>query len=274
LIGEDEVLELYHNDMSTCAQKVRFALAEKGAAWHSHHLDLRARDQQKPEYLRLNPNGVVPTLIHDGVVIIESTVINEYIDDAIPGPSLRPADAAGKASMRLWTKQLDEGLHADTGVVSTAIAFRYQKLDRGPEEVEALLNNMPSPTKRERARSTIFEGVQSMLFRESILRFEALLARMDKVLESHRWLAGDAFSLADIAYAPYITRLDHLQLAAMWADRRDLTAWYHNICGRAGYQEGLAKWFNPKYRTLMAEKGRQDWPFIQQILSEQSAAAA
>jgi glutathione S-transferase len=269
-----EVLDLYHNDMSTCAQKVRFALAEKAATWHSHHLDLRARDQQKPEYLKLNPNAVVPTLVHDGVVIIESTVINEYIDDAIPGLSLRPADAAGKARMRLWTKQLDEGLHADTGVVSTAIAFRYQKLDQGPEEVQALLNNMPSPAKRERARSTIFEGVRSPLFRESILRFDALLARMDETLQICQWLAGDSFSLADISYAPYLTRLDHLQLSAMWAHRPHLAAWYDRVCEREGYQEGLAGWFNPKYLALMEEKGRQDWPFIEQILAALNAAAA
>jgi glutathione S-transferase len=267
------VLELYHNDMSTCAQKVRFALAEKAATWHSHHLDLRARDQQKPGYLKLNPNAVVPTLVHDGVVIIESTVINEYIDEALPGPSLRPADAAGKARMRLWTKPLDEGLHADTGVVSTSIAFRYQKLDQGPEEVEALINNMPSPAKRERARSTIFEGVRSPLFRESILRFEALLARMEKALQSCQWLAVDSFSLADIAYAPYLTRLDHLQLSAMWAHRPQLAAWYGRVSERTGYREGLARWFNPKYLALMEEKGRHDWPFIERILAEPSVAA-
>jgi glutathione S-transferase len=268
------VLELYHNDMSTCAQKVRFALAEKGATWHSHHLDLRARDQQKPEYLALNPNAVVPTLVHDGVVIIESTVINEYIDDAVAGPSLRPGDAADKARMRLWTKQLDEGLHADTGVVSTSIAFRYQKLDQGPEEVEALLNNMPSPAKRARARSTIFEGVKSPLFRESIHRFDALLWRVDKTLESCQWLAGEAFSLADIAYAPYLTRLDHLQLSAMWAHRPHLAGWYDRVCQRAGYREGLAKWFNPKYLSLMKEKGCLDWPLIEKILAEPDAVAA
>jgi hypothetical protein len=95
--------------------------------------------------------------------------------------------------MRLWTKPLDEGLHADTGVVSTSIAFRYQKLDQGPEEVEALINNMPSPAKRERTRSTIFEGVRSPLFRESILRFEVLLARMENALQSCQWLAGDPY---------------------------------------------------------------------------------
>ena len=56
------MLELFHNDMSTCSQKVRMALAEKGLEWTSHHLNLRAADQQKPDYLALNPNGVVPTI--------------------------------------------------------------------------------------------------------------------------------------------------------------------------------------------------------------------
>ena len=116
------MIELYHNDMSTCAQKVRLALAEKGVAWESRHLDLRARDHQTPAYLKLNPNAVVPTLVHDGVVVIESSVINEYIDDAFEGAPLRPGNPAAKARMRLWTKQLDEGLHADTGVLSTSIA--------------------------------------------------------------------------------------------------------------------------------------------------------
>ena len=88
------MIELYHNDMSTCAQKVRFTLAEKNLTWESHHLDLRARDQQKPDYVKLNPNAVVPTLVHDGTVIVESNVINEYLDDAFPAPALRPDDAA------------------------------------------------------------------------------------------------------------------------------------------------------------------------------------
>ena len=83
------MLELYHNDMSTCSQKARLALAEKGLDWASHHMRLRAGDQHKPEYLALNPNGVVPTLVHDGAVIIESTVINEYLDDEFAAPALR-----------------------------------------------------------------------------------------------------------------------------------------------------------------------------------------
>ena len=83
-------LELYHNDMSACAQKVRLTLAEKGIQWQGHHLDLRAGDQQKADYLRLNPKGVVPTLVEDGKVVRESTVIMEYLEDRYPEPPLRP----------------------------------------------------------------------------------------------------------------------------------------------------------------------------------------
>jgi glutathione S-transferase len=95
------LIELYHNDMSVCAQKVRFALAEKKLAWEGRHLNLRAGDQQKPEYLKLNPKAVVPTLVDSGMVIIESTVINEYLDDAYPEPRLKPADAGGRAHAAL-----------------------------------------------------------------------------------------------------------------------------------------------------------------------------
>lgn len=268
------MIELYHNDMSTCAQKVRFTLAEKGLAWENHHLDLRARDQQRPEYLKLNPNAVVPTLVHDGVVIIESNVINEYLDDAFPTPRLRPIGPAERARMRLWTKQLDEGLHADTGVLSTAIAFRYQKLEKGAAEVEALIMNVPDPVKRERVRDNIYKGVESQNFQQAVLRFDALLSRMEQALSKGSWLAGGTFSLADIAYAPYMTRLDHLQMSAMWANRPKLADWYTHIRQRPGYQEALARWFNPKYLTLMTEKGQECWPRIADILAGRSAAAA
>ena len=67
------MLELYHNGMSTCSQKVRLCLAEKGLDWTGHAMDLRAGDQHRPDYLSLNPNGVVPTLV-DGDFIF----VNKY----------------------------------------------------------------------------------------------------------------------------------------------------------------------------------------------------
>jgi glutathione S-transferase len=145
------MIELYHNDMSVCAQKVRFVLGEKALKWESRHLNLRAGDQQKPDYVKLNPNAVVPTLVDDGKVIIESTVINEYLDDAYPEPRLRPADAVARARVRLWTKQLDESVHAATRTISNAIAFRHQKLALGMEALERSIKRSPIQRSGRRA---------------------------------------------------------------------------------------------------------------------------
>jgi glutathione S-transferase len=250
-------IELYHNDMSVCAQKVRFALAEKKLAWENHHMNLRAGDQQKPEYLKLNPNAVVPTLIDNGTVIIESTVICEYLDDAYPAPRLKPTDAAGRARMRLWTKQLDEGVHAATSVVSSAIAFRYQKLAIGMEALEEFHKKMPDPVKREKSWENVTKGVESRFFPDAIKRFDKLLADMESTLSNSSWLAGSEFSLADIGHAPYVTRLDHLQLQFLWDKRPHIPNWYERLMERRSYKEALEDWFNSSYLPLMKEKGSE-----------------
>lgn len=256
------MLELYHNAMSTCSQKVRLCLAEKGLEWTDRHMDLRAGDQHTPEYLALNPKGVVPTLVDDGEVIVESTVINEYVDERFPEPALKPADPLNVARMRLWTKQLDEGLHAECGVMSNAIAFRFQKLAKGEAFAAKLVEGIPDAAKRERYRSVVFEGVKSPLFTSSITRFRKLLEDMDAALADHRWLAGEILSLADIGIAPYITRMDHLGLARMWTDRPAIGDWYKRVTTRPSYQSAYARWFDDKYLALMAEKGSEYWPDI------------
>jgi len=262
-------LELFHNDMSTCSQKVRLALAEKGIEWTGHELDLRAGDQHQPDYLKLNPGGVVPTIRHDGTVVIESTVINEYLDDAFEGTPLRPSDGHARARMRLWTKQLDEGVHAATGVLSSCIAFRFQHFEnRTREEVEAHIDRIPDPAKRGRQRENILKGPDSSYFSDAVRRFARLLNDLDAALRDGDWLAGGAFSLADIAYTPYMVRLDHLQLAWMWDDKPRLAAWVERLQARPGFRVAVADWFNPAYLPLMEEKGAQARPRIEAILAE------
>ena len=264
--GRDFMIELYHNDMSVCAEKVRFALAEKGVEWTSHHLNLRAGDQQKLEYLKLNPNALVPTLVDNGAVIIESTVINEYLDDAYANPPLRPADGAARARMRLWTKQLDEGVHAATSVVSSAIAFRFQKLANGTEALKAFHEKMPDPVKRERSWEAVTKGVEARFFPDAIKRFDKLIGDMEKTLTDSPWLAGNEFSLADIGFAPYVTRLDHLQLQFLWDKRPHVPEWYDRIRERGTYDEAFEKWFNPGYLPLMKEKGLEVRERVREIV--------
>ncbi|MGH7926284.1 MAG: glutathione S-transferase family protein [Candidatus Binatia bacterium] len=260
------MIELYHNDMSVCAQKVRFALGEKSLEWESHHLNLRAGDQQRPEYVKLNPNAVVPTLVDDGKVVIESTVINEYIDDAYPEPPLRPTDPAARARMRLWTKQLDEGVHVATRIVSNAIAFRHQKLALGMDALKVLHDNIPDSKKREESWENITKGVDSRYFVDAVRRFDKLLADLERALAESPWLAGKDFSLADIGYAPYILRLQDLQLQLLWDKRPKIPAWFEQVSKRRGYKEGFEDWPNESYAALMKEKGAETQSRIRAIL--------
>ena len=261
------MIKLYHNDMSVCAQKVRFALGEKMLRWKSHHLNLRAGEQQKTEYLKLNPNAVVPTLVDRDTVIIESTVINEYLDDAHPEPRLRPADAGQRARMRLWTKQLDEGVHVATRVISNAIAFRHQKLALGPEALKMLHDKIPDPKKREESWENITTGIESRFFVDAVRRFDRLLGDIERCLAEESWLAGKEFSLADIGYAPYIRRLQDLQLRFFWDKRPHIPAWFERVVKRPGYQQAFDDWPNEAYASLMNEKGAEAQARIQAILA-------
>jgi glutathione S-transferase len=262
------MLELFHNDMSTCSMKVRLTLAEKGLEWTGHELDLRAGDQQAPDYVALNPNAVVPTLRDNGNVIIESTVINEYLDDAYPEPPLKPRDAAGRARMRLWTKQLDEGLHAQTSVLSSCIAFRYQHLDgKSTDEIKAYIARIPDTDKQERQSENIFKGVESKYFPAAVQRFDKMLADMEACLADGDWLAGDDYSIADINFTPYAVRLDHLQLHGMWDKRPRYAGWYERLQQRPAFKTAIGDWINPGYLEIMTPRGKEVWPRVREILA-------
>ena len=244
------MLTLYHNDMSVCAAKVRTALLEKGLECAFIHLDLRAGDAQKPDYLRLNPNAVVPTLVHNDRVIIESTVICEFIDDEWPDPPLKPADSVGRARMRLWTKQLDEGLHAAVGSLSFAIAFRHQMLARSTEDRTKWLVGIPQQDRRERLQSLLELGLQSPYFAPAVKRYAKLFDDFENALEHGSWLAGERFSLADIAFAPYLARLRHLGFDILFDRHPHATDWARRVAERPSVLGGVERWFNPKYLAL------------------------
>lgn len=256
-------LTLYHNDMSVCAQKVRMALAEKGLAYEGRHMNLRRGDTNDPAYLKLNPNAVVPTLVHDDLVVIESIVINEYLDDAFPDLPLKPKDAAGRARMRWFTKHIDAGIFPATGIVSMSIAFHHQFT---PEAIEEIAKVRP-PAWRQRLEQ-FRKGVDNPALPDAIKRLDKMLADMEaSLISTGPWLAGDTFSLADIAYAPYVTRLDHLDFGGMLDKRPRAAEWYDRVRARPSYRDALAAWFNDKYLPLMAQKGREAWPKVKALLS-------
>ena len=261
-------IELFHNDMSTCAQKVRLTLAEKKLQWETHHMDLRKGDTRTPEYKKLNPGAVVPTLIDDGQIICESTVIMEYLDDAYPNPSVRPTNPLKRARVRAWIKQLDEGLHAAIGTISGTVAFRHQMMaGRTKEEVIAFINLIPEPERRERSMDTTFNGIESGYFRPAIKRWDAIFTDIETALGESPWLTGNTYSIADIAYTPYITRMDHLKFMGLFNNRPNTLDWYDRIKARPNYS-AINDWINEKYIPLMEDNGNAAWSRVEEILNE------
>jgi len=230
------MLELYHNAFSSCSQKVRLVLAEKGLDWKSHVVDLQSGQQHDPEYVKLNPNHVVPTLVHDGRVLIESTLVNEYLDDAFPGVPMRPADPVERHAMRLFVKQIDEKVHPAAGVVTYGIATRPMVLAQPPGQREKAWSEIPDPARRAARQSVVEHGVAAPEMRPAVAAFMALLDRMETALGDGRpWIAGPDFGLADACALPYVLRLEHLALDAPIAARPRTADWLARLKARPCY---------------------------------------
>src|SRR5262245_10956375 len=128
------MLTLYDFGNSVCCQKVRITLCEKGLTWRAVKVDLFRSEQYDPKYLKLNPKGVVPTLVHDGKPVIESTLICEYLDETFPQPLLVPSDPWQRSRMRVWSKLVDEGLFEGVTEISFSAMFR-ERMRSMPEEL-------------------------------------------------------------------------------------------------------------------------------------------
>jgi glutathione S-transferase len=218
------------------------------------HLDLRAGDTQRPDYIALNPNQLVPTLVHDGRVIIESNIICEYIDDVWPDPPLRPDDAYGCARMRLWLKPLDDWVHAACGTVSLCVAFRHQFLRRGAAEVKAYGDRLVDPFRRERLHQALEHGMDAPFFAPAARRLGKLIGDLDAALAEQPFLAGARYSLADLAYAPYMVRFIGIGFGDAIAARPRVACWADALFARPAYKTGVEAWIKPEVTALFGQE--------------------
>jgi glutathione S-transferase len=207
------MLELYHGTTSVCAQKARLTLAEKELEWKSHLMALNG-DQLDPAYLKLNPNGVVPTLVHDGNVIVESTVIMHYLDDTFPTPPLMPRYPLDRTRAHMFKKLMDEYIHPACIVFTFATANRARLASLSKEQRDAQLAKAPLQRQSECKRAAVEEGLNSPMGKEATKSFEKLLKWIQESTENGPWLAGPDFSLADIAAIPYMVRLGDAEALA------------------------------------------------------------
>jgi len=197
------MIELYHSPISTCSQKVRLCLAEKKLEFTHRVIDFSMMEQLSDEYLAINPNGVVPTLVHDGKVIVDSSVICEYIDETWTEPALSPEDAYGRAQMRAWMRYFEE-------VPTTAI-------------------RVPSFNK------LFARSLAAMPEEASIGRLEATLVRVENALQQTKWICSDQFGIADIVLVPTIVRMDDIGLGTLWDNKPRVANWFDRVQERASF---------------------------------------
>ena len=219
---------LYNAPQSTCSQRVRFVLNAKELPFEEIRLNLLEGDQLKAEYLKLNPNGVVPTLDHDSAIIIDSNVITEYLDEVAPGHSFTPKDPVPRARMRALMHFIDEMPAAAVRVPTFNLAFlpSFQKMSR-----EAFATMAESkPIRREFMLTMGQTGFPKEEMDGALSRLRRTYERMD--LEIGRsggpWLLGKNITLADVAVMPSLVRIHDLGKAD-WQDLPRIVAWFGNI---------------------------------------------
>jgi glutathione S-transferase len=242
---------------SICTQKVLITLFEKGLTWETRRVDLFTNQQYDPEYLRLNPKGVVPTLVHDEQVVVESTLICEYLDETFPTPSLVPASPYLRARMRLWSKAIDEGIFEATREISFSAMFRERLRNMTEEQRQIRFRNVGDPARSARFLSTYEHGADSPYVLYGVAAFEKLFRQMDEALADARpWLVGDALSLGDINLMPFVARLEYLNMLDLWiAERPRVQDWWTRAKQLASYRKAIPDMLTDEDTSAMAAFG-------------------
>lgn len=196
-------MKLYDYPDCPYAQKVRVVLAEKEISYEGVLVDLRKQEQKSAEFLHLNPYGKVPVFEDEDLIVYDSTLINEYLEDEYPLPALMPEDSAGKARVRQLEDYSDTSFLPRTSLVLTELVK-----PEGDRDLE---------------RAKRYQG-----------EIARSLAWLDSSLEGREYLVG-SFSLADVAFVPGVLILSRLgiELDPRW---RNLSEWIGRLRARPSVQ--------------------------------------
>ena len=231
-------IHLYHGDISNCSMRVRMTLIEKNLPWTSHHLDLKLKENVSDEYFGINPNGLVPTLIDNGIVHIESNDIIDYLDKTYPEPSLR---ATGNEDEMLDWLRLAASIHLPAVkpyVYATKMQKKLKKTAEEQEKYDRLQKNDELKKFHARHAGAGELGEKDIAKAYDIL--EECFTRLENTLEGRRWIMGDRFTLADISWVPVHFVLDGCGYP--FENHPNISRWAAALQDKESYKDGILKW--------------------------------
>jgi glutathione S-transferase len=236
-VSDDLVLYDFHG--SPCARRVRAVLLEKRLRWTTRLVDLTRLEQKRPEYLALNPNGVVPTLVHGDRVVWESNVITEYLDAVFPDPPLYPADPWARARAKMW-QAFELAMAKDFRPLMYArVIGPYDRLRPRDEVLADARRSTDDPAHLEWVRR-VYDG--EVVSETEATHLESLLrGRLDTIeaaLLGRDWLVGGAYSIADLSVAPRVQMYPGVGLGL--DGHPALSAWLARVSARPAFAESEA----------------------------------
>lgn len=231
-----EGIHLWHAGMSTCSQRVRITLAELGKPFESHIVDLHSGENASEDYQQIHPDGVVPAMVHEGTLIIESNDIIAYLDKTLGSGQLRPP--AQESDIARLLKQAGE---AQPDLKLCTFEFLFSAL---PPASEAARENYRKNHKNEWLKNfhdDFNAGFQRSRVHAAVDKVRADFQMLDQLLSDGRtWLAGNQFSLADISWMPNFHRFD--LIGWPWHGYPHLSRWFASASARDSYRSALQDW--------------------------------
>jgi glutathione S-transferase len=214
-------------------------LLEKGLPFTVKWLNLGLMDQKNPAYLKLNPTGMVPTLLHGKNTVYESNVINEYIDQVYPDPLLVPKDAYGQAQMRMWFAfENDFAKPFRDAVYETMGKERLQSTGITPEKLREEIGKRTSNDVYARFATKVLTTPRddAIIADRQQLLMEKMALMNDRLSDGRAWLCGDRFTLADIALAPRVDMFPIIGVADLYQRFPHIGAFMDKMKARLSWQ--------------------------------------
>jgi glutathione S-transferase len=233
------MLELYHWEPNAACARVLITLKEKGLEFTSRYVDVLAFEQHTPAFLQLNETGETPVLVRDGEAYFESSYICEYLDEAFPEVPLMPADPLGRWEARVWQKFVDDYIAACVSDLAWD-AYGRMALEGRNLDFDKAVGTIKSTERRDLWTSAL-AGFDAETMDRSRGRLKDLIGKMEADLARSGWLAGDSYSLADIAVFAYVNYLPRLMTDALNATAAPrVSAWLATVGARPAVMAALA----------------------------------